>query len=99
MDGKIQFRGAGWVSSHGYRYLGKRAAHREAMEKAIGRRLGYNEVIHHKDGNRMNNDPSNLEVMDRGDHIRLHCSGKTNEQRKAEKAAELAGRYNEKPSR
>lgn len=47
----------------------------------------------------MNNDPSNLEVMDRGDHIRLHCSGKTNEQRKAEKAAELAGRYNEKPSR
>lgn len=95
LDGPIQDRGAGWVSSHGYRYIGERAEHRLIAERQIGRPLNYNEIVHHKDGDHLNNDPSNLEVMDRGEHIRLHCGGKTNEQRAAEKAEHgyvLAGR-------
>jgi predicted RNA-binding Zn-ribbon protein involved in translation (DUF1610 family) len=32
------------------------------------------EVIHHKDGNKYNNDISNLELMKRKDHVRLHKS-------------------------
>jgi hypothetical protein len=29
-------------------------------------------VIHHKDENKLNNDIGNLEIMPRGDHVRLH---------------------------
>ncbi len=86
MAAPIQDRGKGWTSTHGYRYLGTRGHHRQIVESALGRTLGYNEVIHHKDGNKLNNALSNLEVLDRGEHIRLHTRGKTNEQRRIEKA-------------
>ena len=52
------------------------------MEESIGRRLGYNEVVHHKDENPLNNEISNLEIVYRGDHSRIHNTGKTNEERK-----------------
>lgn len=81
----IQDRGAGWVSSHGYHYVGNRAQHRIIMEEKLGRRLGFNEIVHHKDGDIKNNNPNNLMVMDRGEHIRLHTKGKSNKQRKEEK--------------
>jgi len=84
----VQRRGEGWTSTHGYKYLGKRAEHRQLMERLLGRRLAYNEVVHHKDENPLNNDPSNLEVIYRGDHARLHNVGKTN----AERKRGLAGR-------
>lgn len=83
----IQRRGEGWTSSHGYKYLGKRAAHRRAMEAKIGRRLSYNEVVHRKDENPKNNDPINLEIVSRGDHSRIHNTGKTNEERRRERLA------------
>lgn len=95
LEGVIQQRGAGWISSHGYRYIGSKGEHRLIMERILGRELHYNEVVHHRDGNPLNNDPSNLELMDRGDHIREHTLGKTNEQRALEKAIHgycLAGR-------
>jgi hypothetical protein len=50
---------------------GKRVA-RRIVELAIGRRLRSGEVVHHKDGNRLNNHRDNLELMDRGAHSRLH---------------------------
>lgn len=83
----IQIRGAGWISSHGYRYVGDRAEHRLIIERHLGRALSFNEVVHHKDGDPTNNDLRNLEVLDRGEHIRLHTLGKSNEQRKIEKAS------------
>ena len=42
------------------------------MENIIGRKLMPNECVHHIDGNRSNNDPDNLRLMDRGEHSRLH---------------------------
>lgn len=47
--------------------------HRYKMELKLGRRLRRNEVVHHKDGNGLNNRYDNLEVMLKGDHVRLHA--------------------------
>lgn len=49
-----------------------RSQHVTVMESAIGRRLRANEVVHHIDRNRANNDISNLQLMTRSEHTRLH---------------------------
>ena len=36
---------------------------------------GYNVIVHHKDGNKRNNDPANLEVMTRSEHAKHHGFG------------------------
>ena len=42
--------------------------HRLVMESKIGRLLKPNEIVHHIDGNRLNNDPTNLCLTTRGKH-------------------------------
>jgi len=42
------------------------------MEDLIGRRLVKWEVVHHKDWNKLNNLPSNLEMMTASEHNKLH---------------------------
>jgi len=49
--------------------------HRYLMEAKIGRRLKQNEVVHHKDGNKLNNSLENLQLMTRAEHNQLHFSG------------------------
>ena len=46
--------------------------HRFIMEKKLGRRLEPNEHVHHRDGNALNNDTENLEVIGSSEHARLH---------------------------
>ena len=46
--------------------------HRVLAENKIGRLLEKHEIVHHKDEDKDNNDPSNLEVMTRAEHSRLH---------------------------
>jgi HNH endonuclease len=47
--------------------------HRVVAEKKIGRSLLPSEQVHHRDENKQNNDPSNLEVVQDGHHHRaLH---------------------------
>ena len=46
--------------------------HRLIVEKMLGRKLTSNEIVHHIDGNKHNNEPSNLKVMTRSEHIRTH---------------------------
>lgn len=43
------------------------------MEQHLGRKLRSDEIVHHKDHNRANNDISNLEIMTRAEHTRLHA--------------------------
>lgn len=42
------------------------------MENKLGRLLGKGEVVHHKDEDKTNDDPDNLEVMSNPRHSSLH---------------------------
>jgi hypothetical protein len=46
--------------------------HRLVAEKILGRRLKGTEIIHHKDGNKTNNSPDNLEILDKREHRNHH---------------------------
>ena len=46
--------------------------HRVLMENVIGRYLTKDEVVHHRDGDGLNNDINNLEIMTKAEHRRHH---------------------------
>jgi hypothetical protein len=51
--------------------------HRLIMEGILGRYLTPGEIVHHKDGNTLNNDPENLELFaSNTDHLRATLKGK-----------------------
>lgn len=50
--------------------------HRVIMENHINRLLLPNEVVHHRDKNRYNNDISNLELLTKEEHNHLHSEEK-----------------------
>lgn len=71
----------GVVNDRGYRRTNnyKGNGHRELkmehiaiMEQHIGRKLNNDEVVHHKDRNRANNDIDNLQLVTRSEHSKLH---------------------------
>lgn len=53
---------------------GKRGfLHKHIMEKHLGRKIIFpKEVVHHIDGNKFNNDISNLMIISQSEHVRLH---------------------------
>ncbi len=53
------------------KWLG-RHEHRVVAERMLGRPLVKGEIVHHKDGNKHNNSPDNLEVMTQSEHMREH---------------------------
>ena len=48
--------------------------HRVIMEMKLSRLLEENEIVHHIDGNKMNNSVDNLELTDQNSHARNHAS-------------------------
>jgi hypothetical protein len=58
--------GSGHVTKHGYRVISVNGRstleHRYVMEQALGRKLGNDEQVHHRDGDRSHNHISNLEL-------------------------------------
>jgi hypothetical protein len=48
------------------------AEHRAIMEDQLGRPLGAHEVVHHIDGDPLNNHQDNLTVMTRAEHMVYH---------------------------
>jgi len=55
-----------------YVKLNGRHMHRVMAEQKLGRPLAPGEIVHHKDGDKWNNDLDNLEVMTQSEHARLH---------------------------
>lgn len=56
-----------------YKKFHNRHEHRVVAEKMLGRPLKKGEVVHHKDENKHNNDPSNLIVFEnQAEHARHH---------------------------
>lgn len=50
----------------------KSDAHRKIAEQKVGRKLGPNEVVDHRDEDKANNAPGNLDVKVRGAHTAQH---------------------------
>lgn len=73
------------ISSGGYlRGVRNISVHRLAAEKKIGRALLPGEVVHHIDGDRLNNDPSNLHVFpSQSAHMAHHEELRRQERKKA----------------
>jgi len=57
-----------WLSYEG----GQEPLHRMIMELTVGRKITSQEIVHHKDGNSWNNNPENLEIVNRATHMKLH---------------------------
>lgn len=46
--------------------------HRWFMEQTLGRKLSSDEVVHHVNENKLDNDIGNLQIMTRSEHAKLH---------------------------
>lgn len=87
IEPEVQYRSKrlGRIVNNGYRYIYKPShprakthggyvgEHVLVMEQALGRLLLDDELVHHKDENRLNNNPDNLEVTSRSRHAQIHA--------------------------
>ena len=62
-----------WIDEHTRIQVKK---HRFVMEGILGRPLKPSEDVHHKDGNKANNNPSNLELIDHKTHSKISNIGR-----------------------
>ena len=76
--GNWKWKGGTYLE-RGYRFIlterGHVQEHRVVMEQVLGRPLTDQERVHHKDGDKLNNDPANLELLpSQSEHGKLHAA-------------------------
>ncbi len=74
-----------YPDKHGYlRYRDSNyLVHRRVMERKLGRRLGRGEIVHHINGNRLDNRPENLQLLTAKEHYKIHVVPILQERREA----------------
>ena len=73
--GKVNKSGYVYIQAPDHPYctkLGYVMEHRLLAEQALGRFLKKDEIVHHIDGDKANNDIENLEVLTRSEHVMRH---------------------------
>lgn len=68
------------------------AQHRRVMAEKLGRPLKSTELVHHKDENKLNNDPENLELTTRAGHPAHHAGATRSEETKKRMSAAAKAR-------
>lgn len=73
----VKYQPKDWyICKEGYKVVGKSSnrilEHRKVMQEHLGRELTSDEIVHHIDGNKLNNDISNLVLTTRSAHIEEH---------------------------
>lgn len=63
-----------WAPEHPRAHAGRVLAHIPVMEGKLGRPLEPGEFVHHKDLNKQNNDPDNLQLVGSAEHGRIHAT-------------------------
>jgi hypothetical protein len=63
-----------YIDKNGYRRdaVTNKLIHRVIAEELVGRKLKWYERVHHINGNKLDNDPTNLEILHYKTHTAIH---------------------------
>lgn len=88
--GRTKHSGGYWVVTGGNKIA---LEHRRVMEEHLGRKLERSEIVHHINHDPTDNRIDNLMVMTHKDHIKLHWSEGTFDNREAVKRERIISEY------